>query len=368
MTDGPASSRTFDIGLADFDLELLPAQARDVGSPAFAEAVTDYFRTEFADVGGLVEVEVTDDRIRVTWRADDADQDLFDRATTALSRGDLAAAVPLLQALVAVEPTHAEAHYNLGMALSDLGTLDQAQLHLLKVTHLDPDNVNALVALGVALYRAGDIEAARRRLTQAVKADPENGYAHRNLAAVLGNLGEGSGAITHLREAARLLQEDQASIFGLAQALENFGDDADRAEVDRLYQETIALDTRTELAELARQARSRIAQQEMRRTSGGPRMDAVMYCLSALQRFESMSPEEVRGVGVEIALLGQQGLEVNNPDVTYSLRTLDGQFTGLHLMSFMYVAFQQVAPELDIGFDLAEEYEMARQLHGARRG
>ncbi len=43
------------------------------------------------------------------------------------------------RALVAVEPTNADAHYNLGMALSDLGDVDTAQLHLLKVIHLDPE-------------------------------------------------------------------------------------------------------------------------------------------------------------------------------------------------------------------------------------
>src|SRR5689334_3343214 len=97
--------------------------------------------------------------------------------------------------------------------------------------------------------------------------------------------------------------------------------------------------------------------------SGVERHDAVMYCLSALQKFALLTPAEVQKIGFEIALLGRSGLEVNNPDRKYTLRTLPGQYTGLQLMSYMYVAFKQVAPEQDIGFDLSSEYDQALQLH-----
>jgi len=39
--------------------------------------------------------------------------------------------------------------------------------------------------------------------------------------------------------------------------------------------------------------------------------------------------------------------------------TLPGEFTGLQLMSYIYVAFKQIAPEQDIEFDLSTEYEQA---------
>jgi tetratricopeptide (TPR) repeat protein len=353
---------TFVIGIEDFDLALLPADARHVRSEAFRRAVTTYYIDEFAELGGTVSVAFGDDAVEVTWNPVGSDTNLLERATDRLSKGDLAGAVPLLQALVAVEPINTDAHYNLGMALSDLGRLDDAQLHLLKVVHRDPDNVNALVALGVALYRSGDAEAARRRLEQAIARDPANGYAHRNLAAVLGNLDERDAAIAHFRDAYRLLPTDQASAFGLARALDDFGGDDGQAEADELYRATIEIDPETQIAEMARQARSRIAEQTLRGATAGPRMDAVMYCLGALERFATMQPDEVQAIGFEIALLGQRGLEVNNPDITHTLRTLPGDFTGLHLMSLMYVAFKQIAPELDIGFDLAQEYAAAQQL------
>lgn len=352
----------FIIGVEDFDLKLLPPDAQQVGSDAFRSAVRQFYRDEFAAVGGTVSVAFDRATIEVTWEPDRPDTSLFERAAERLRVGDRAGAVPLLQALVAVEPDNVEAHYNLGMALSDLGSFSDAQLHLLKVVHRDPENVNALVALGVALSRSGDLDAARRRLEQAIAQDPSNGYAHRNLAAVFGNLGERAAAIRHFREAYRLLPDDQLSIYGLARALDDFGDDKAQAEAGRLYRSAIALDPDTEIAELARRASSSLAQRRLKSAADGLRMDAVMYCLGALERFAQMRREDVQAVAFEVALLGRRGIDVNDPETTYELRSLPGEFTGLHLMSLMYVGFKQVAPEMDIGFDLAAEHEAALQL------
>ena len=358
----------FELGYDAFDMEVLPADARDPKSRAFQEAVTKYYEREFADLGGDLRVEFGDSRISVVWIPDTPVDDLFEHGMRRLEAGDLPGALPYMQALVAVEPDNTTAHYNLGMALSDLGDLEKAQWHLLKVVHAAPANVNALVALGVALYRAGDTQAARRRLEQAVKADPGNGYAHRNLAAVLMSMNETEAGIAHFRDAYRLLPDDQPSVFGLASALDQFGTDEDQAEADRLYTTVIDLQPNSPIAEMARTARSQIAQKHMRGAAGGaPRMDAVMYCIGALEKFERMSEKEVQAVAIEIATLGQQGLDVNNPEARYTLRSLPGDFTGLQLVSYMYVAFQQLAPDHDIGFDLAQEYEMAQEMRGRQR-
>ncbi len=61
-------------------------------------------------------------------------------------------------------------------------------------------------------------------------------------------------------------------------------------------------------------------------------------------------------------MLGRNGLDVNNPERKYRLHNLPGEFSGLQLVSYMYVAFQQVAPQEDIGFDLSQEYQQALKL------
>ena len=93
-----------------------------------------------------------------------------------------------------------------------------------------------------------------------------------------------------------------------------------------------------------------------------------MYCLDALERFEPLSTQEVRKVGLEIAVLGTGGIDPNDADKRYTLKTMPGEFSGLHLLCLMFAAFKAVAPDRDIGFDVAREYRTAVALHAARKG
>ena len=62
--------------------------------------------------------------------------------------------------------------YNLGMALSDAGKLDEAIDYLSRLREVDPTHVNGRVALGVALLRNGDDERGIEALEQAVALEP----------------------------------------------------------------------------------------------------------------------------------------------------------------------------------------------------
>jgi len=82
-----------------------------------------------------------------------------------------------------------------------------------------------------------------------------------------------------------------------------------------------------------------------------------------LERVEAMPRQEVQKIGFEIAILGQTGLDTNDSTQKYTLRSLPGRFSGLHLMSIMYVAFKIIVPDHDVGFDLSREYQAALALH-----
>jgi hypothetical protein len=66
---------------------------------------------------------------------------------------------------------------------------------------------------------------------------------------------------------------------------------------------------------------------------------------------------------LEITTKGRSGLDTNDPTPKYQLKSLPGDFSGLSLVCCMYVAFQSIAPETDIGFDLAKEYAAAKSMH-----
>jgi hypothetical protein len=162
------------------------------------------------------------------------------------------------------------------------------------------------------------------------------------------------------RSSLELLPQDQQAWFGLAQAQMNTGDSHG---ADTSLIKVIEIQPYTPIAGMAKQMRSSIAQENFRKVpSGVPRMDAVMYCLGALKKFDEMTSEQVRNVGFEVATLGMNGINVNDPKSEYHLRTLPGTFTGLQLLCYEYVAFKQVAPDIDIGFDLAKEYGEATRM------
>ncbi len=353
----------FTISVADFISYLLPEKSSKVGSDEFKRAVVNFYAEQFAPLGGNTVVGVDDENISVQWIPDEVAKDPFAYVLDLLRHGELAEAVPLLESFLATDPDDTDTLYNLGMAQSDLGRFDDAVRHLSRLVELEPDHVNGLVALGVAYQRRGDSEKAVEVLENAVKLDPKNGIAHRNLGAMLEKLDRADEATIHLRAAYQLMPQDQASAYGLAHCLEESGVEEKLAEADELYVAAIRLDQVPQITELAKQARSRLAQQSFSGTAvGGLRMDAVMYCLSALQKFSAMDAEKVRATAFEIAMLGRIGLDTNDSTPKYKLRSFPGAYTGLQLVSMMFVGFKQIDPTVDVGFDLSREYEAAQQL------
>jgi Flp pilus assembly protein TadD len=284
-----------------------------------------------------------------------------EREGTRPVQADYRRGVQILRLLARAKPDDVAVNYNLGMALSDLGQMDAAVEHLRRALDAEPDRGNIQVALGVALYRKRDLNAARAVLEQAVKLEPDNPYALRNLAGCLLALDEPTArAMEYLRKATTLLPNDQQGWVGLGQALEKHGD---IAEADKAFVRAIDINPHNSIGEIAKTARSRIAQRTMReKVGGGLRMDAVMYCLGALEKCQPMARSEVQKIAFEIAAVGKKGINPNNPDIKHRLRCLPGEFTGLHLLCWMYVTWKIIQPQMDTGFDLSKEYDAALAL------
>ena len=116
----------------------------------------------------------------------------------------------------------------------------------------------------------------------------------------------------------------------------------------------------SEIQELAKTGLREIAMVMLK--SHGLRMDAVMYMLAALKLFSEESESRVKEITFQIAMLGRSGFDINNPDKTYTIHSMPGVFTGLQLVSYMYVGFKHFAPEQNVGVDLSSEYEAAVNL------
>jgi tetratricopeptide (TPR) repeat protein len=358
----PTKTRLLKIKLADIDPELLPDGASSRGASAYRDAVSQLLRKQMRQIGGLIEsLAFNPDEVQVAWQPDRSGADPLDAIIEMLEQGQYRESILLLELLVSDDRDNPHLLYNLGMAYSDTSNLDRAVLLLRRLVSIAPDHVNGRIALGVALSRQKKYEEARVELERAAENDPNNAWAHRNLGGALLHLGRPEEAVGHLRKAAELKPDDERAWYGLGQALELAGDDEG---ADEAYRRVLRITEIGDVAELARQGLSKIADKTFRGAAPGQlRMAAVMYCLGALERFENMTPDEVQKVGLEIAVLGMNGLDVNDPTAKYRLRRLPGEFSGLQLVSIEYVAFKMVAPHMDIGFDLAQEYQMAVSLH-----
>ncbi len=348
-----------------FDTSLLPEESKQRGTDAFRAAISRSIQEDFKSFGGSARIEVDADLIRVSWQSDPNGPDPLQVAVSKLESGKYDEAIRLLEHLRQLHPDNSDILRNLGMALSDKGKLDQAESYLTQAIQLRPNSIDALVALGVVLARQNKYAEAVPVLEQAVAGDSTNLWANRNLGACLLQIGRAEEAESYLRKAVDLNPKDQQSVLGLGHALEA---GKKFKEADDNYIIAIDLDPRTPIADIARQARSKLAQTSFRKSMpSGVRPDAVMYLLSTIRQFEKLSRAEIQKISFEIALLGQTGLDPNSPEQKYELKSLPGRFSGLNLLCIMYVGFNTIAPGHSIGFDLSKEFEVAKVMNTSEK-
>lgn len=329
---------------------------------ARAETACRFIQTAMYRLGGTSAVAENGENVVVTWTPARGRDPLEDIAPL-LNAGNFAEAQPLLELLLSHTPDDSDLLYNLGMVESDLGELDNAIGHLGRAVESRPSFANAWVALGVAQTRQNLNAAAVESFQHAAALEPDNPHALRNLGAVLLKLDRRAETLDPLRRAAELQPTDARAWFGLGRALELEGtlDAADDA-----YLRAIQTGEQSEAVEAAKSARSRLAQRTFR-GKNEPRMDAVMYLLGAMERFDGMNRQQVQQITFEIAMLGRRGLDVNDSAQKYQLRSLQGRFSGLQLVCIEYAGFKILDPSVDIGFDLSREHELAGGLHERRK-
>lgn len=351
---------SFSLPYDAFDLDLIGLAAADVGGLEFTQKVSAFFVNQFRQVGGRARVVCNDaDRtIEVKWTKEQGFEEPMDRALQLLQAGKISEALPLLWTVQQERPQDPEVVYNLGVAYSELGQFAKSIAILEHLVDMQPHHVHGLTALGVAYIRTQRLFDGEATLRRALKYEPRNLWVLRNLGACLLKQGKSVEAVSLLELAVDVAPQDLQAIVGLGQALETVGraDDADQQ-----YLRALEIGGPEPLLDFVKERRTAIAHQTMRE-HGSFRPDVLMYMSGALEKFERMSAKEIQGLGYEIAILGQNGLDINDPTKKYSLRTWPGQFSGLHLCSIMYAAFKQFAPDQDVGIDFAQEYHAAVAL------
>lgn len=356
----------FTISLNTFDTSLLPTGSPAKGTEGYSAAVHQFLQEQFAGFKGNARIVVSEDSIQVEWTPPSSEKDPIEAAVTRLEKGEFVPAIVMLELLRQHQPDDTRLLYNLGLAYSDVGRLDEARAVLNELLQLDPGNVNGRIALGVTYAKEERNREAVEILERAVADDPQNPWGQRNLGGCLLALGDVERATACLLRSTELNPKDQQAFYGLAEA---YRAASNYAEADAAYRTVIGIDEYSQFAQQAKKRFSSLAQEGFRqKLIGVPRPDAVMYCLSALKHFDGLSQEKIQQIVFEIGMLGTKGFEVNDPAQQYQLRSMPGRFSGLHLVSFLYVGFKQIAPEHNAGFDLSEEYEVACKMFEEKKG
>lgn len=347
------------IRIEDFDLTQLPKEHRDINAPGFSQALRDYFVADYSSAGLFANIAVDSVCIRIDQDCESTEQS--ELALDSLKRGNYPKGKKILESLLTKYPVNSVVLYNLGMVYSDEGDLTRAIDLLSQATKVSHEHAHAWVALAVAHMRNGNQNKAMESAKSAFNVAPNDPYVLRTAGTLIAQAGDTKEALILLEKAAKAAPNDSIALYSLAECLraDNASENKQRADV--LYKKVIALSPGTQQAERAKDRRREFAYEGFRKVCE-LRPDAVMYCLDALQKFSTMSTQAIAGVAMETATLGQSGLDVNNPNKTYGLRTLPGNYTGLNVTCILHTAIQITAPGNDSGFDIQAEYEEALKL------
>ena len=204
----------YKIPLHRFDVNLLPPEARQVGTEAFKTAVMLHFAGEYSAHGQTAMVTVDDSEITVM--SFPAEATALDFVLPMLQAGKISESVPYLESLTKSAPQNSAVLYNLGICYNELGQYDEAVIRLKRAVQLDPGHAHAWVGIGNAYYRMRKPEQALEAFEKAVELDPNDGYTRRNLGGILIGFKRIDHALVHLRKALELMPDDPQSIFGLA--------------------------------------------------------------------------------------------------------------------------------------------------------
>jgi tetratricopeptide (TPR) repeat protein len=283
--------------------------------------------------------------------------DHFDRALNFIQAGRLDEARIYLEELLKQDPENVDLLYNLGMLYTDLGKPMMAISLLRKCIEISPRHANAHVALGFAYMSSGDIKSAKEYTLQALTIVPNDPFALRNLGGILGKEKDFLNAFYQLQKSFNINPHDPQTVYGLAFSYRSLND---FENAEKYFKALLDMPAPDNLRELAREGLGEIAFKTLK--SQGPRMDVVLYILSALETFKGKSAQEIKDISFEIGMLGRQGFEINDHTKKFTLRTLPGEFTALQLLSMMYTGFKLLEPGLDIGMDFSEEYGLALKL------
>lgn len=140
------------------------------------------------------------------------------RGAGALRSGDAGTAQKEFGAAVQDEPSSAEAHFNFGLALIQVGKQYEAKEQFERAIALRPAMKGPHLFLGLSLYRMQDLAAAQKALRSEATLSPAQAQVWMWLGVVQMAQGDDLAAVATLQHAQQLKPGDQDILYHLGRA------------------------------------------------------------------------------------------------------------------------------------------------------
>ena len=214
----------------------------------------------------------------------------------ALSEWDVNEAIVTFRQVLALDPRHALARYNLAQVLKRADRASEAIDELTRAVAIQP-RAEAYYALGVIYWQQGELDRAAAALRDAVNSDPAFADAHYTLGAVLAAQRNWPAAAESLRRALNLRPDLWTAHYTLARVLQSIGD---APQARKYFEEAERLRTR---AQLEQEASVWTATGIQKLESGDP-ANAIEHFQRATAIYEAYAPAHYQA-GRALQLLGR---------------------------------------------------------------
>lgn len=190
----------------DIDHSFLPGGKFDPADENHLDLIVDKFRRDRGAEGFFADVHCDGLVVQIT-RNEEAEKELAD-CIELLKLGGFKPALHRLKPLLEKYPYHRDLLYNYGMALREIGEVEESIEILSRATEIAPDHDHAWVALSVSNQTIGRIDDALSAINKAFELDPEDPFVLRTLGYLLESKGDLDTATIHLEKVLQLSPSD----------------------------------------------------------------------------------------------------------------------------------------------------------------
>jgi tetratricopeptide (TPR) repeat protein len=141
--------------------------------------------------------------------------------------------------VVKIEPSFAEAQYNLGVALVKVRKYEEALSHFERAVDLNPYFIRGYYAMGNSLLHLNRNEEAIKQYTRALELNPDDPSTHHNLGVAYSRSGNDGKAVEEYEKALEVEPDFALAYQSLAGAYARMGETEKAAEAQKKWNEFV---------------------------------------------------------------------------------------------------------------------------------